>query len=69
MPARTYELKLTIGVVIPPEPLPELKVAPIGIKPPKMQIKEFMPYGMMKITVSKPLKFPADLMERNNDIR
>jgi len=34
-----------------------------------MQIKEFLSNGVMKITVSKPLEFPSDLMQRNNDIR
>lgn len=69
MPARTYELKLTVGPVIIPAPLPSLKSSPEGVKLPKMEIKEFMPYGTMKITVSKPLDFPSDLMQRNNDIR
>lgn len=68
-PARTYELILTVGEVIPPEPLPVLKAAPDGVKLPKMEIKEFMPDGVMRITVSKPLEFPSDLMQRYNDIR
>ena len=68
-PARKYELILTVGEVIPPEPLPVLKAAPDGVKLPKMEIKEFMPDGVMKITVSKPLDFPSDLMQRYNDIR
>ena len=69
MPARTYELKLTIGPVIPLPPLPKLKAVPEGAKLPKMEIKEFMPYGTMKIVVSKPLTYPSDLMQRYNDIR
>ena len=68
-PAHTYELVLTVGEVIPPVPLPALKAAPEGVKLPKMEIKEFMADGMMKITISRPLDFPEDLMQRYNDIR
>ena len=34
MAPRKYELELTVGVVIPPEPIPDLKVAPAGVPYP-----------------------------------
>ena len=64
--ARKYELILTVGEVIPPEPLPPLKKAPDGTKLPKMEVKEFTPTGLMIIQISKPLDFPTDLMQRYN---
>ena len=68
-PARNYELTLTVGVPIPPVPLPALKAVPDGDKLPKMEIKEFMPDGIVRITISKPLDFPSDLIQRYNQIR
>ena len=57
-PARKYELVLKVGEVIPEEPLPALKAAPDGIKLPKMEVNQFTPLGLLKITISKPLEFP-----------
>ena len=45
MPPVKYELELTIGEVIPPEPVKELKVAPEGVPYPHVFIYEFTATG------------------------
>ena len=69
MPPVIVTLNLTVGPVLPPVPVPALKVAPAGIEYPTARISDISPIGLMTIEISKPLDIPDGIFEDFDALR
>ena len=73
MPPKVYRIYVEIVLNDPipwiPPVYEPLKKAPVGVKYPRAEIVDFTFDGSFKMQISKPLDFPATLLDEFNKVR